>query len=98
MLAGSSATTVRIRKKLGKHSMISTNRITSVSIEIVLKYQSRVQAGWVLDLADVLVQNDSRMQVRPHIKKPVPSQIRSVISKIAPMTKNPAAINWLIRI
>ena len=42
MLAGNSATTVRIRKKLGKHNMISTNRITSVSMEMVLKYRKEL--------------------------------------------------------
>jgi hypothetical protein len=37
MLGGSIATTVRIRKKLGKQSMTSTNLITRLSTFIVLK-------------------------------------------------------------
>ena len=35
ILAGRSATTVRIRKKLGKQSMMSTNRMIRVSMEMV---------------------------------------------------------------
>ena len=33
MLAGSKAITVRIRKKLGKHNIISTNRMIRVSMD-----------------------------------------------------------------
>jgi hypothetical protein len=36
ILAGRSATTVNIRKKLGKHSMISTKRMIRVSMEVWL--------------------------------------------------------------
>jgi hypothetical protein len=43
MLAGRRATTVRIRKKLGKQSIISTNRIIRVSSEMVSERRKCIQ-------------------------------------------------------
>ena len=98
MLAGRRATTVRIRKKLGKQSMISTSLIIRVSIEkvfIPIKLTQNGLPSWPLFLpADTAIRIRTAAQLpmaRPQkgcqYEIPAPPAIRQKIARCAAETR-----------
>jgi hypothetical protein len=89
MLAGSRATTVRIRKKLGKQSIMSTNLMINVSMEIVPTKKNLTHFNSGRFLNTFFDQMKKNMHACP-IKSSTTPKV------LGPTTNNPPPINRMM--